>query len=124
MKILEHLDPYCLKDGTDKGNIESYSSFFPDEYIELIYSCCGKIGFNHDIVVDTIDIIPHNRCKCVAIDYFYGNSKGAFGLSYNIESAFNVMPNNEFIVFAECPGGNYICINKKNKKIYFFGTKH
>lgn len=121
MKIntIDKLAPYLLEDTTETTPHNSYYSYFPPEYIKFIETYNGKIGFNNGAILNSPQHIPQTN-GIIRVDYLYGASSGLYGLNYNIESAFNIMPSRDYLTFGECPGGDKVCLNKNSGHVYFF----
>ncbi|GKX52708.1 hypothetical protein [Budvicia aquatica] len=116
----KQLHPYLFCRESAKVVDYDYYSFFPKDYISLIQSYQGMIAFENGAVFRIKSKIPVITKGYITIDYLYGDSKDENGLNYNIFDTFDIMPDDNFLTFGECFGGNKVCVHKNTGNVYFF----
>lgn len=116
----KQLHPYLFRKESTKLVDYDYYHFFSKDYISLIQSYQGMIAFENGAVFRTNSKIPIITKGYITVDYLYGDCKDENGLNYNIVDAFDIMPDDNFLSFGECSGGNKVCIHKNTGNVYFF----
>ncbi|QIP55966.1 SMI1/KNR4 family protein [Hafnia alvei] len=103
----------------DSVNLNDFDSYIPKEYLNLLNNYDGGVFFHSGAKVKIKTEIPFISDGFIHVLFLYGCTDDDYGLKYIISHLPSDI-HTDYIPIAECDGGDYICLKKDTKEIYYW----
>lgn len=115
------LSPYAKlgKKVKDSVNLNDFESYLPKEYLDLLNNYNGGVFFHNGSKIKIKIEIPFISDGFIHVIFLYGCTDDDYGLKYIITHLPSDIPI-DYIPVAECDGGDFICLKKDTKEIYYW----
>lgn len=122
---LDSLGAHSIPSVHPCNNTHSLDRYLSKEQIETLNNYNGLISFTNGAKTR----LPPSTAKksiCdkngyISIDFLYGLGNDEYGIAYNTKKHNSTSYElDDFLIIGESPGGDKICLSKKNGGIYFW----
>lgn len=124
---LDSLGAHSIPSDHPCDNTHSLDRYLSKEQIETLSNYDGLISFTNGAKIPLLpsttkkSIVDGDGDGYISIDFLYGLGDDEYGIAYNTKKQKSASYElDDFLIIGESPGGDKICLSKKNGGIYFW----